>query len=255
LVDAEENTNDGHGLDIISSITHELRTPINSTKGFLELAMKDPELSLETREKLKKALESVRRMSVLVNDLLDLSMIIGSGRFHIYPRWFFLGDIISTVEEDCSHMFPDPEVRFRVELPEELEKLKMRSDPVRIRQVLVNLVDNASKYTIRGYVDLIVMRDGDRLILEVRDTGIGIAPENIERVFEPFFQESSGTDRKSTGTGIGLTLSREIIKRLDGSIEVRSVQGEGTVFHVNLPLESSELDMVENLFSESHGGG
>ena len=99
------------------------------------------------------------------------------------------------------------------------------------------------------------MRDGDRLILEVRDTGIGIAPENIERVFEPFFQESSGTDRKSTGTGIGLTLSREIIKRLDGSIEVRSVQGEGTVFHVNLPLESSELDMVENLFSESHGGG
>lgn len=233
--------------EILSLITHELRTPINSTKGFIEMVLKDESLPEDSRKHLIKALNSTKRMQTMVNDLLDLSLLMGSGNFFIKPRWFFLGDLVDSINEDSSHMIPGPEVTFRVDLPDNIRRLKVRSDPGRLRQVLLNLIDNARKHTMRGYVELRCRKEDEVLILSIIDTGMGMVHNNLERIFEPFYQETKGTSRRAKGAGIGLTLSREIVTKLDGSISVESVPDEGSVFTIRLPIESSELDMVDSL--------
>jgi signal transduction histidine kinase len=234
-------------IDVLSSITHELRTPINSMKGFIEFALKDETLRDETREKLEKALNSSKRLQTMVNDLLDLSILIGTKKFNVYPRWFFLNDLITSINEDSIHLFKDDEVVLRIEVSDEMRKLKLRSDPSRLRQVILNLLDNAVKYTMRGYVDLICIEDENDLLLMVKDTGIGIEREQLKKIFEPFYQVSSGTNRSSKGSGIGLTISKEIIERLGGKLTVESTPGEGATFIVKLPIVSEDLDMVDNL--------
>jgi signal transduction histidine kinase len=234
-------------LEIMSLITHELRTPINSTKGFLEMVLKDDSIPDDSRDLIVKALNSTRRMQTMVNDLLDLSLLMGSGNFFTKPRWFFLGDLVDSIKEDCSHMIPGPEVQFRLDLPENLNRLKVRSDPGRIRQVILNLIDNAKKHTMRGYVELSCRKEDETLTLMVKDTGMGIMPEKVDSIFEPFYQGSRGTARSAKGAGIGLTLSKEIIERLDGHIEVESELDRGSIFTIRIPIESTELDMVDNL--------
>lgn len=237
-------------LEILSLITHELRTPINSTKGFIEMVLKDESLSDDSRKHLGKALNSTKRMQTMVNDLLDLSLLMGSGNFFVKPRWFFLGDLVDSVKEDCSHMISGSEVTFKVDLPENIRRLKIRSDPSRLRQVLLNLIDNARKHTLRGYVELRCREDKDTLILSVTDTGMGMVIKNLDKIFEPFYQETKGTSRTGKGAGIGLTLSKEIIKKLDGEISVESYPDEGSVFTVMIPIESTELDMVDTLIMD-----
>jgi CheY-like chemotaxis protein len=215
-------------------MSHEIRTPLNGVLGMLTL-LADTPLSQDQAELLRIAQTSGEALLGVINDVLDLAKI-ESGRIELEEHEF---DLTSLIEESCDMVaaaaltaglelqsYVDPEVPRYV-----------RSDSTRIRQILANLLSNAVKFTPEGEVVLEVVPAGDDVVrFVVRDTGIGIAPDRLEQLFEPFTQADAATNRRYGGTGLGLTISRELAGLLGGSISAASELGHGSTFTVELPL-------------------
>ena len=222
----------------LANMSHELRTPLNAILGFSSLMRKDPGISEKQRNNLDIINKSGENLLGLINDVLDMSKIeAGSNHVEIAP--FDLGemirDIIDLMQEraqvkglylvlDQSSKFP----RF------------IRGDAAKLRQVLINLIGNAIKFTPEGGVTLsLTSQPGDKpdhllLVFSVKDTGIGISPEDHERIFDPFVQFSSIANQK--GTGLGLTITRKFVDLMEGKISVTSSPGKGSVFSVEVPV-------------------
>jgi two-component system sensor histidine kinase/response regulator len=133
-------------------------------------------------------------------------------------------------------MATDKGLRFHYEPPP--EPIILETDAEKLRRLLIHLLSNAVKFTDRGEVELSVRRENDDALIDVRDTGIGIAPEHLERVFEPFWQVEEPTTRRAAGTGLGLTLARRLARLLGGDITVSSTPGKGSTFTVRVPVRS-----------------
>lgn len=218
----------------LANMSHELRTPLNSILGFSRLALRDPKLPEAQKRRLGSVYTSGEHLLQMINELLDVSRIeAGSVSVNMVPveiRAFITG-----LAEEFELKAEPGLVRFRAEIALE-EPVWTLTDPLRLRQVLTNLLNNAFKFTRAGSVTLSTRRDGDRIVFEVRDTGLGIPPGELARVFEPFFQASNHSEHQQ-GVGLGLHICRRLVEVLNGEITVESTVRRGSVFRVVLPVK------------------
>jgi signal transduction histidine kinase len=225
-------------------MSHELRTPLNAIIGYSEMLHEDaagtvPEESAEDLLKIRKA---AKHLLSLINDLLDLSKI-EAGKVQINIESFDLAEVLDEVASTIQPLAAKNKNTLKI-VGE--ESIPMLSDRRKICQVLINVSTNACKFTEAGTISLAVSRDAqeneDRVRIHVSDTGIGMEPDLLERLFEPFVQADSSTTRKFGGTGLGLAISRRFCHMLGGDISVTSIPGEGSTFHITLPTTISESE-------------
>ena len=228
--------------DLVSDLSHELRTPLTILKGYLEgLADGTIEADPGVYERLAR---ETTRLQRLVMDLQELSQL-ESGYLPIQAEPTRLcGLLSSVVRRFADQRLPDDPVQLTLECPAALPPVQ--ADAERIEQVMVNLLGNALRYTQQGHVDVVTWQANNRVWIAVKDTGPGIAAEDIDNVFDRFWRADRSRDRASGGTGIGLTICRRLIELHGGYIEVESTLGKGSVFRFWLPLSPA------NAFAENH---
>ena len=226
--------------DFVATASHELRSPLTSIKGFVELLGRSEALGDREREFVDVVLQSTDRLVELVNDLLDVARL-EAGRMEIHARLFDLGALIEEVAVLMGPRVEDKDQSLVLDLPPGLPKVL--GDPVRIRQILVNLISNAHLYTDEGgTVTVIADGDGQEVELAVVDDGHGMAQEDLERVFDRFVRRDDSTG----GTGLGLSIVRSLVDLQGGTIDVQSQVGEGTTFRVRLPAEGQGSEASRN---------
>jgi PAS domain S-box-containing protein len=224
--------------EFLSNMSHELRTPLNGIIGFSELLhdQKAGPLDEQQVEFLGDVLASARHLLQLINDLLDLAKI-EAGRMEVASRRFSLHDGVNEVCASLRPLFLEKQLAFRVSV--ETGDNFVVLDPGKFRQILYNLLSNAIKFTpAHGSIDLLLLPvedDPSRFEVQVRDTGIGIKPDDFKRLFGEFQQLDSGTNRRYQGSGLGLALTRKLAALHGGTVGVESVFGEGSTFTVVLP--------------------
>jgi signal transduction histidine kinase/ActR/RegA family two-component response regulator len=223
--------------DIIASVSHDIRTPMNAMLGMAEL-LADTPLDDEQRRYVEVFRSSGRTLALLVDDLLDLSRI-EAGRLALDQGDF---DLPATLDELRDLLGPRAAEKGIALTMDPGDTGLVRGDRQRLLQVLTNLVGNAIKFTPRGEVALKVARqeaDPALLAFSVSDTGIGIAPSKLGLIFEPYSQADGGVAREFGGSGLGLAISRRLVELMGGDIAVQSMPGQGTVFRFSLPLPAS----------------
>lgn len=225
----------------LSNMSHELRTPLNGVLGYTQLLRRDPSLTGDQRHSLESIESCGEHLLELINDVLDLSKI-EAGRLEIDPAPCDLHALLSSVEAIVRQRARAKGLELDVDIPLNFPRWIV-TDGAKLRQVLVNLLGNAVKFTERGRVSLEMRetREG-HFAVAVRDTGIGISAAEAATIFDPFRQASAGRDQG--GTGLGLAISRRITRALGGSLELESAQGQGSTFTVHLPLVESEPEVA-----------
>jgi PAS domain S-box-containing protein len=223
----------------LANMSHELRTPLNAIIGYSELLLE--EAGEGDRGALSRDLERINRagrhLLTLINDILDISKI-EAGKMELFNERFALGPLLKDVEDAVAPLALANRNRLLVRYGGEPDALY--GDQTKLRQVLINLVGNAAKFTSAGTVTLAVHRGPATVRFEVADTGIGIAPEHLSRLFEPFVQADASTTRKYSGTGLGLAITRRYCHMMGGTITVTSELARGSTFTVYLPMELTE---------------
>jgi signal transduction histidine kinase/CHASE3 domain sensor protein len=220
--------------EFLASMSHELRTPLSAILGFADLLQTSPKetLSPRARESLERIKRNGEHLLSLINDILDLAKA-EAGRLDVRFAPVNIPQLARACVAEVDSLRAGNEVQLRADVDD--APLEIRTDVQRVRQILLNLLSNALKFTTRGEVVLAVQATPDELRLEVRDTGIGIPAHAMGELFRDFHQLDVGDGRKYAGTGIGLALSRRLARALGGEIEVRSREREGSIFTLVLP--------------------
>jgi adenylate cyclase len=227
----------------LANMSHELRTPLNAIIGITEMLMEDAEDAGEpsAREPLDRIARAGRHLLQLINEVLDLSKI-EAGKLEINYEPVALAALVSDVVGEAEPLAAKNGNRLIVECPSDIGTVD--ADPTRLRQIMLNLLSNACKFTQQGNVSLLVGRDrsdgGDWISIRVVDTGIGMTPEQLGKLFQEFSQADSSTTRKYGGTGLGLAITDRLCRLMDGTVEVESAPGLGTTFSVRLPAEQRD---------------
>lgn len=220
--------------EFIATMSHELRTPLNAVLGHLELLEMGihGEVSAAQAEALERIGAAAKHLRSLIEEVLSFARL-EAGRAEVHEEEFDLGDLVAEVAAVIEPLASEKELRFARPPPE--HPAPVRSDPDKVRQIVINLAGNAVKFTDAGEVRIAVESRGDENRITVSDTGPGIAPDDLERLFRPFEQLRGGFAREHGGTGLGLYLSRRYASLLEGRIEVSSAPGEGSSFALVLP--------------------
>ncbi len=218
----------------LANMSHELRTPLNAIIGYSE--MLEEQMGDEGRDDyvqdLVKIRSAGRHLLSLINDVLDLSKI-EAGKMDLFIEEFAVADMVRDVETTVHPLIEKNANLLVVDV--DAGTGTMHGDITKMRQVLFNLLSNASKFTENGAIRLSVRRAGDDTVFEVKDSGIGMSPEQCAKLFEAFAQAEASTSKKFGGTGLGLAISRQFCRLMGGDIAVESVEGQGTTFTVRVP--------------------
>jgi signal transduction histidine kinase len=230
----------------LANMSHEIRTPMNGVIGMANL-LRDTGLTSEQRDLVDTLCASGDTLLSIINDILDFSKI-EAGRMRLDLSDLELSPLVERVLDLCSAQAAGKDLELIWEVDPEAPAW-VRGDPTRLRQVLMNLVGNAVKFTAAGEVAVTVRQESRadgvaRLRFEVRDTGIGIGPDALARVFQPFVQEDDSTTRRFGGTGLGLAICKRIVGLMGGEIGVESRQGHGSVFWFTAPFKVASAEPV-----------
>ncbi|MCP1441040.1 signal transduction histidine kinase [Pseudomonas sp. GGS8] len=225
--------------DFLAMMSHELRTPMNGVLGMLQL-LETTAMTEEQIEYAALASESTEHLLKVINDILDFSRIERS-ELELEHIAFNLADLISSCAQSFQHSAVQRGLELQLQMPENMRALQVQGDPTRIRQILVNLVGNALKFTERGRITIEPQWQSlDHELLwftcTVRDSGIGIPAESLELMFNAFQQADSSISRRYGGTGLGLPIARTLAERMGGTLRAQSEEGVGSVFTLEIPL-------------------
>jgi signal transduction histidine kinase len=217
--------------DFVATASHELRSPLTSIKGFVELLSRSPELGGREREFVQVILQSTDRLVDLVNDLLDVARL-EAGKMEVHPRLFDVGEVVREVATLMAPRLAEKDQRLDVHVPPGLPRAL--ADPARVRQIVINLLSNAHEYTGEGgRLSVSIRADDGQLTVAVSDNGRGMTAEEQEHMFDRFVRREDGAG----GTGLGLSIVKSLVELQRGSIEVESEPGSGSTFTVRLPAE------------------
>ncbi len=228
--------------EFLANMSHEIRTPLNAVLGMAQLGMRASR-GRRVQSQFAAILDAGQLLLGLVDDILDFSKI-EAGRLSLEEGSVDTGQLIDRVVDMTAPRAYAKGLDFAVSEGPDLPE-RFSGDPLRLSQVLVNLLANAVKFTEAGGVSLAVSRDGDGLVFEVADTGIGMSEEQIDRLFIPFEQADGSTTRRFGGTGLGLAISKRLVDLMGGRIAARGRLGQGMAFRVRIPLggETSPPDL------------
>ncbi len=224
-------------------MSHELRTPLNAIIGYSAMLIEDAEIEGEDDDvsDLKRTHAAGVHLLRLVNNVLDLSKI-EAGHMELFVTDFTVESVVQAVAAEAADQARLNGTELNVEIDPALGA--MRNDQMKTRSVISNVIQNAVKYTKDGRVDVIckplATAEGDAVLIEVRDTGIGIGPKELPNIFDQFAVVDEQTSTKYGGTGVGLALTRELCRMMGGKIEVESALGVGSTFSITLPMGFSE---------------
>ena len=244
--------------DFLANMSHEIRTPMNAVIGMAEMALRE-ELPPAAREYIKQIMASGKTLLAIINDILDFSKI-ESGKMNINLGEYEPLSIVRDISSVIMTRIGDKNLEFVVDVDPNIPK-QLMGDSVRIRQIIINLANNAVKFTKEGCVSLSIgcEKTSDREIMlkvSVRDTGIGIKKEDLGKLFQSFQQVDSKRNRNIEGTGLGLAISKQLVMLMNGEIGVESEYGEGSCFHFEIPqFVINGSPSVEVSHNSSHVAG
>ena len=228
---------------LMATVTHDIQTPLGSVIGFSDL-LKSTETTPKQKQYLDNIKHSAQYIIKLVNDLLDFSKL-ENNKINIEKVPFNFNELI---ESTCKPLEPNAtnkNIELRFDVDDALDQ-NFISDPYRLKQILTNLISNAIKFTQRGSVEVTAKLENDKIIVAVIDTGIGIAKDDQDAVFREFTQAHAGIEKKFGGTGLGLTIAKRLLEMLDGTIELESVENQGSIFTIEIPAVASEIKKLES---------
>ncbi len=240
----------------LSNMSHDIRTPMNAIIGFTTLAQTNLDNKERTQEYLRKILSSSNHLLSLINDVLDMSRI-ESGKLNIEEKECSISDIFRDMRNIIQTQMHAKQLNFFMDTVDVLDE-NIYCDKLHVNQVLLNLLSNAIKFTPAGGTVALTIRQKPRAPkgygsyeIRVKDTGIGMSPDFIQHIFEPFERERNSTASGIQGTGLGMAITKNIIDTMGGTIEVQSEQGKGTEFIINLDFrlqeEAKQVEVVKNL--------
>ncbi len=233
----------------LANMSHELRTPLNSILGFADVILEglDGPLTGNMTNDLQLIQKNGQHLLHLINDVLDMAKI-SAGRMNLNPEKFRVRDVIEDAVNIAAPLAASKSLVLAVQEGAD-QDVEIVADPTRIRQVMLNVVNNAVKFTETGGVEIGVTRADANVLISVRDTGVGIPPDHLETVFQEFTQVDTSETRKAGGTGLGLPISRKLIEMHGGRMwaESMGIPGEGTTLYVELPIECKILEPIEEL--------
>jgi signal transduction histidine kinase len=220
----------------LATMSHELRTPLNSIIGFTGIMLQGlaGPLNPEQKKQMTMVQNSSRHLLALINDVLDISKI-EAGQLDLSIASF---ELKPSVEKTVKLVMPLAEkkgIDLRLDIADDVGVIT--TDQRRMEQVVLNLINNAVKFTEKGQVHISCRNGKDQFILSVSDTGIGIREEEIPKLFQPFHQIDTGLTRKYEGTGLGLSICRKLVDLMGGTIHVESIWGQGSTFTIRLPKQ------------------
>ena len=232
----------------LANMSHELRTPLNAIIGFTRIVRRkaDGLIPEKQTENLDKVLTSADHLLNLINTVLDIAKI-EAGRMDVLAANFRISSLVDQCSNTVQPMLR-PGVRFEKYVDENLTTIY--SDQDKIRQIVLNLVSNAAKFTHEGSIRLSAIKAGDNLQISVSDTGIGISDEALPRIFKEFQQADNTTTRQYGGTGLGLSISRNLAHLLGGDLTVKSEEGKGSIFTLEIPLRFGNKPIAPTIEAE-----
>lgn len=234
---SKEKFNSSQTTEVISTVSHQLKSPLSIIKGYVDVLLSEQVGSINSkqREYLEDTLANVERMKELVKKLLDVSRIEESS-LDLEPKPSDLEKIIKESKEEFAHLAEAKNSEIAFEVSGEISRLNF--DPLRIKQVIDNLISNALDYTKKkGEVSLKLKREGDEVIFCCSDNGVGISEEEGDKIFKKFYRGKEASVMASEGAGLGLFISKNVIEASGGKIWFDSEEGEGTTFCFSLPVE------------------
>jgi len=238
--------------DFLSKMSHEIRTPMNAIIGMAELILRE-DLSNSVRDQATTIKQSGDHLLSIINDILDLSKV-ESGKLELVSAEYLFHSIIHDVVSIIKMRMANPNVRFAAYMQHDIPN-ELYGDEVRVRQVLLNVLTNALKYTNEGHFSLEIKAEKTSeatitLIMKIKDTGIGIKPEDMQKLFSEFAQFDLEKNKNVEGTGLGLAITRNLVKLMGGTVEVESTYGEGSEFTITLPQKYKETDNEPPAFAD-----
>jgi signal transduction histidine kinase len=230
----------------LATMSHELRTPMNAIIGFSQMLLRSSKnpLNSQQTDMANRILNNAKHLLSLINEILDFSRI-EAGRLELHPEDFDLSVLIATTIEELNSLAQQKQLTLESKL--DLNNPHVFNDRIRLHQILINLLSNAIKFTMEGSVCVEVHESvPDRITMVIRDTGIGIAPADLDHIFEPFRQVDQTMTRRHSGTGLGLAITDSLVQMMNGTISVESTVGQGTAFSIKLPRHVSSYNQPSN---------